>query len=93
MDLTLLPPSPLVVIIVLFWAVVACLIMFARGHNMMIVPTAFSLGWIGIGYLMGQLGMNHDGTSMIIRSGIVILCIDVVIGGIFWMRSRSHDPR
>lgn len=91
MGLSVYAPTPILVIIATSLAFVACLVMFNKGHNMMI-PMAFSIGWIGIGYLLGQVGADHDDTSAIIRSGIIILCADVIVGSLIWMRGRkSHE--
>jgi hypothetical protein len=91
MGLSVYVPSPLIVIVATALAVVTCVVMFMRGHNYMMIPMAFSLGWIGFGYLLGQIGAQHDDTSAIIRSGIIILCANFIVGGIIWIRGKRYE--
>lgn len=91
MDLGVYAPSPWSVIAATIIAVIVCAVMFIKGHNLMIVPVGLSIGWIGLGYLMGQLGLDHEGSSSIIRSGLVVLCSSIAVGGLVWLWSKRRD--
>lgn len=84
-------PSPWTAIAACALAMVMCIIMYLRGHSVMVIPIAFSLGWIGMGYALGELGMSHGDSDEIVRSGITILCVDVIVCGIIWTRGRRHE--
>ncbi len=78
---------PLLVAFCGLLGILASITIYVRGHNFLMIPIAFSIGWITLGYFFYGVGaFDIDDLGAIVRSGFVVLCMDLVAGGIIYWR-------
>lgn len=72
-------------------AVIASIVMLYRGHIYTIVPVAFSIGWITLGYFFYAIGsFDRDDLATFVRSGFITLCMTIIAGAfILWHGRRK----
>lgn len=90
MNLEALALPPWIVTVSGCLAVVGSLVAYLRGHNYMMIPVCFSIGWITLGYFFYAVGVFDVGDlGAMVRSGFVVLCGAIVTGAVIFVRRRK----
>lgn len=89
MDIGPFAAPPWLVVLFGVAALVGGVVIYWRGHNYLMVPIIFSIGWITMGYFFYAAGsFDIDDLGAMVRSGFIVLCSAVIAGGIISLRGK-----